>query len=446
MKKRILIIALISGIFLLGPHVPAQEKPTSGEKPISVLLYFGVYTNFYRIEEALEPIAGHKLKIANARTDGADFIPALEEFPMFDVIVMSNVNYDSLKEFGLGVIDSFVKGGGGLLVLGGPFTYGQGGYEDTAFPAMLPIEKPEPFDLKWEKEGVFFSPGSGCDVLGDIDLSSKPYVYWIHEARPKEKSIVVLKAGERPLLVLGQHGKGRVGAFLGTPLGEPLEGQTPFWESPEWPALMRITLTRLAGGKTAPVKEETKMKEVPVFSEDFDKVPPGTGLPGWIVKNPKGAVFEVTPEHNLKIIHTTVDHSKDRIIHKVKSVKKGALEFDVKLGGLNNDYFTLRVMIAGKLTSFCRNLWRAHDGGGKWTNIGSLEYDKWHKCRAEFDFASKLPTIKFFIDGKQTGTAAAGKDATEFNEINFQDYGLAGATVTNCIDNIKLFEFVQSEQ
>jgi len=188
------------------------------------------------------------------------------------------------------------------------------------------------------------------------------------------------------------------------------------------------------------------MKEVLVFAEDFDKVPPGTRLPGWIVKNPKGAVFEVTPEHKLKIVHTTVDHSKDRIIHKVKSVKKGVLEFDVKLGRLNNDYFTLRVMIAGKLTSFCRDLWRAHDGEGKWTNVGNLEYGRWHKCRAEFDFTSELPTIKYFIDGKQTGTTAAKKDSREFNEINFQDYGLASGTVTNYIDNIKLFESVPLEQ
>jgi len=209
MKKSLLIIAIILAAGFFSPPLAAQEKPAAGERPISVLLYFGVYTNFYRIEEALEPIAGHKIKIANARTDGADFIPAPEEFPMFDVIVMSNVNYDSLKEFGLGVIDSFVKGGGGLLVLGGPFTYGEGGYEDTVFPAMLPIERPEPFDLKWEKDGALLSLAAGHAVLEGVNLSSRPYVYWIHEARPKKKSVVVLKAGQRPLLVLGQHGKGR---------------------------------------------------------------------------------------------------------------------------------------------------------------------------------------------------------------------------------------------
>ncbi|HEY3396229.1 MAG TPA: hypothetical protein VGM19_01095 [Armatimonadota bacterium] len=44
------------------------------------------------------------------------------------------------------------------------------------------------------------------------------------------------------------QGKGRVAAFLGTPMGEAGPGRRGFWESSSWPQTMAALLRWLAGG------------------------------------------------------------------------------------------------------------------------------------------------------------------------------------------------------
>ena len=263
MKIKPAMLAISAVLLAASQDTIAQEAPTSGRReaessvaateqnsPPRVLLYFGLYTQWYRIEESLEPMPGHTLRVSNARTDGADFIPNEEELSAFDIVVMSDVNYDSIKEPGLTAIESFVKKGGGLLVLGGPFTFGAGKYDGTVFADILPVEMAGPFDVKWEKAGVPFSvaPSSGSEdhpILQGLDFGDPPHVYWIHETRPKPDSTRVLEAGTRPLLVVGKYGKGRVAAFLGTPMGVAPDGQIPFWKWKEWDKLLRNTFAWL---------------------------------------------------------------------------------------------------------------------------------------------------------------------------------------------------------
>lgn len=247
MPEKYLFLAMLLVSLTVPRRTPAEE-PLASEpgRSLNVLLYFGLYTQWYRIEEALKPLPESSLRIVNARSDGADFLPSEEEIAAFDVVVLSDVNHGSIREAGLTVIASFVRRGGGLLVLGGPFTYGQGKYEDSSLPDLLPIQKPGRFDLKWEKAGLPLAEATTHGILKGLDFSARPHVFWIHEGSPKRESTVVLKAGDRPLLVLGQPGQGRVAAFLGTPLGTVPEGLLPFWEWKDWPLLLRNTLGWLA--------------------------------------------------------------------------------------------------------------------------------------------------------------------------------------------------------
>jgi len=114
------VTALVPGVVLAQP-APGQDGT------LRVLLYFGVYTQWYRIEEALQPPADASLRTLNAKNDGADPIPEAEGLAAFGVVVLSDVNRGSMGDQGLADIESFVSRGGGLLVLGGPFTYGEGG-------------------------------------------------------------------------------------------------------------------------------------------------------------------------------------------------------------------------------------------------------------------------------------------------------------------------------
>ncbi len=76
-------------------------------------------------------------------------------------------------------------------------------------------------------------------------LAPPPTVFWLHRLKPKPDATVVLKAGDYPLLVTGQFGKGKVALFAGTPMGKPGKGQTPFWKWDGWTALLKNLVTWL---------------------------------------------------------------------------------------------------------------------------------------------------------------------------------------------------------
>ena len=58
----------------------------------------------------------------------------------------------------------------------------------------------------------------------------------------KPGATVALKVGDKPLLVSGAHGKGKVAVWLGAPLGDPPANTTPYWESPGWPGFLQTFL------------------------------------------------------------------------------------------------------------------------------------------------------------------------------------------------------------
>ena len=63
---------------------------------------------------------------------------------------------------------------------------------------------------------------------------------------PKNGAKVLLTAGEKPILVTGEYGKGRVAVFAGTVMGDLPAHRTAFWDWDGWPALVSITLQWLS--------------------------------------------------------------------------------------------------------------------------------------------------------------------------------------------------------
>ena len=58
---------------------------------------------------------------------------------------------------------------------------------------------------------------------------------------------VLLTAAGRPLLVRGRYGQGAVLVWLGTPMGDPPAGVTPYWQSAGWLREMRGAVGDLLG-------------------------------------------------------------------------------------------------------------------------------------------------------------------------------------------------------
>lgn len=212
---------------------PSVQAVAKGKR---ALLFYGVYTQWYKLDDALK---GWDVKISNARPVKAEYLPPASEISKYSLVILSDVTAEALPASVIRRLESFVRKGGSLLVLGGPYAYGHGRYAEKGLEAVLPVEG-HPFDLAWDKEGVPFRKTKEHAITKGIDFAAAPMVYWHHQAKVKKSGELLLAAGDYdPLLVVQPYGAGKVACFLGSPLGE---GRTPFWEWDGWPKLMKNTV------------------------------------------------------------------------------------------------------------------------------------------------------------------------------------------------------------
>jgi len=136
-----------------------SKVPRPAPDKYKVLVVFGLYTQILNIDDAL---ADWKDKGNSPKFTWANCPPnAIETFPgtydeifSYNTIVLSDVNYRAIGDIGFEMIRDYVKQGGSLLVVGGPYAFGNGEFEDTRFLDVLPVKLSGPFDL------IKISPGN----------------------------------------------------------------------------------------------------------------------------------------------------------------------------------------------------------------------------------------------------------------------------------------------
>jgi uncharacterized membrane protein len=156
------------------------------------------------------------------------------ELLAYDAIVLSNVPRSALSDQILGWVDEWVgKRGGGLLMAGGPRSFGSGGWTGTVVERMLPVEILGSAD--WDFTPSILEP-TGADLhpvwrLFEDERATRAALKALPESlgrnnwvRVKPQSGTLLGAlkagtgnGTPPLLALGAYGRGRTAA-LATPL------------------------------------------------------------------------------------------------------------------------------------------------------------------------------------------------------------------------------------
>lgn len=178
----------------------------------------------------------------------------------YDVVVLSDLPADSLllphAVFVQGerrpnrarTIGEFVAGGGGLLMIGGYMSFagfeGRARYGATPLADTLPVTMARHDDRMETPEGVVPAVVGAHPVLNGLP-DEWPYFLGYNQVAAKPGASTVLAIGDDPLLVLGEHGSGRVAAF--TSDCSPHWGSPAFMAWPHYGAFWAQLVGHLAG-------------------------------------------------------------------------------------------------------------------------------------------------------------------------------------------------------
>ncbi|MHB9025485.1 MAG: hypothetical protein ACYC7E_15170 [Armatimonadota bacterium] len=226
------------------PRIRPIARPATIEKTphegFRILHLRGMFHDYYRLPDAAKAIDA-ELKYGSYRI----FVygPSLSYFPnnykelmSYDVMVMNNVPIEALDEVTMQYLRDYVTHGGALLVIGGHWAFGGGGYKGTELEALLPMTVKGLFDVQPVKNGKITPILPGAKNVGTL---------WIQDGVVRPEAQVLLRAGKAPFWVQWQVGAGTVAVLGGVCYGEKPKGMELFWEWSGWPQWLGSQLKSL---------------------------------------------------------------------------------------------------------------------------------------------------------------------------------------------------------
>ena len=245
--------AVVHGLRNVVLRTLPEPAVDDSERGRDVLLFKGISADLHGIEATLTATAdGDNVRTYALRTHGAAVSPVnqleLGRLPSSATVARAAkiLLLDMPAEPGaclpsalLEQMVAAVHAGAELVVFGGMFALGKGGYIGSPLEGILPVE----LAGAWEVRAL---PGpaalkSGAGVLGTPE-EGRPAVRWYHRLTPGDDAEVLLTAGQEPMLVRRRVGRGTVAVFLGVPCGEWADHPkrlVPFWRSRAWRAWLR---------------------------------------------------------------------------------------------------------------------------------------------------------------------------------------------------------------
>jgi uncharacterized membrane protein len=162
-----------------------------------------------------------------------------EDLAAYDLVILSNVDLKTLTLEQRDWLRGYVAAGGSLLLTGGPYGLGRGGWQESDLIEPLIPVKLHDYDLR--PADVPLPLGIAGEGFLTEKWPERPVTLWLHEVEPKPGSVVQLKAGDKPALVTGTAGKGRVAVLTLTPLGEMPAGGLGWWDWSGWDKVVAKT-------------------------------------------------------------------------------------------------------------------------------------------------------------------------------------------------------------
>lgn len=205
--------------------------------------------------------SGYEVTYVRAHEISARFPRTVAELEAFDVVVLSDIGSNSFllsdETFlrsertpnKLGVLVEYVRGGGGLVMVGGYMSFtgidGRARYGMSPLASVLPVTMLDHDDRIERPEGVeacFDAPEHA--VLGGTP-PRWPALLGYNRLVAKPDATVVARAEGDPLLVVGAAGRGRAVAFA--------SDLAPHWAPPEfvrWPHYRQLWASILGWAAT----------------------------------------------------------------------------------------------------------------------------------------------------------------------------------------------------
>ena len=277
------VAATVRGIFLrlvlvLGFSITARAddaKPWRWEPSLvpRALVVEGLWSDFFLIEPAMHSagLRDEQAYISRSPYFGGYsrlyHMPKDAELNRFSVIVIANLDAPTLKPERLAAIREFVSQGGGLVVLGGYWAFSRGAYEGTPLAEMLPVTFPPEHRIPPNSAGLPLRAAPGATWKMPFDFSTKPSAFYVQSLVSKPGATVQIFAGDKPAMISGTFGKGRVVACALTANGEPPKGVLPFWDWPDFPKLLGVSLDWVAGARPL-VPDAASARVKPTLSDD----------------------------------------------------------------------------------------------------------------------------------------------------------------------------------
>lgn len=233
--------------------IPAEVQPRKNAYPFTGLLIAGAMYDYFRIVDAFH-LAAYDMKldtvpIQKGRSQVYVGFPETSQ-ALFDhnLIYLCGADLTALTLRQKHMIAEYVRRGGGLIVFGGHKSLDRGGAKGSLIEEILPVTCQGGLPpLLHFPQGAPLVKASPHPVTEYADLSPTPVCFFIHDLRARPEAQTIMTVADKPAIVVGQVGKGRVAVIALTCFGEPAEGQTPFWKWPYWVLLLRDLSWWVAG-------------------------------------------------------------------------------------------------------------------------------------------------------------------------------------------------------
>jgi hypothetical protein len=207
----------------------------------------GPFGDYFGLRKVLEGIPGTKTDFGYAHMVGQQWggVNILKSFEDRQLIVLNDVAIWRFTPSRLDQLRGWVEAGGRLVMTGGPYGFGRGGWglSDLVAP-MHPADLQGAFDLQPTGAGGATLVAESA-VAKEIDFAKAPLAMWQHRMQPRAGAIVHVSAGGQPAIITRPYGKGKVCYIALAPLGEAPAGKTAFWAWDMWPDLMKAMVEDL---------------------------------------------------------------------------------------------------------------------------------------------------------------------------------------------------------